>query len=378
MSGYVDIQKQTDGSLKVSNQGVYQISIGNENLEFVRLTMNDPVLTGRQILEAANLFPTEDYMLLMRQASGTLEEINLSETIDVYQRGVEQFFTFKSDRVFYFELNGKRLPWGSKSISESILRYVGEIPPNQSLWQAVRDTADQLINSGDSVDLSKKGLERIYSRAKEWKLNVHGVIITSDNPTIVASEAMRLAGFDPTEDWNLILKVKDQPKKSIAVSDVIDLSAPGIEKLRLMRKEIVNGEKPLGQRIDFALLEKDIAYLNASGLQWETLLDGQRRWLIIRNYLLPKGYNHDKTDIAIDIPLVYPNAALDMFYCNPSLCLKSGTAIAQTESQQAIAGKSFQRWSRHLAPSTRWNPATDSIITQMTVVEESLLREVGE
>ena len=314
----------------------------------------------------------------MRQATGNVEEIGLSETVNVYQQGVEQFIAFEVDRLFYFELNGRRLPWGDKFITENILRILGGIDSNQSLWLTDRSAEDKMLNDADKVNLSKKGLEIIYSKAKSWKLNVHGVVITSDTPTILASEAMIQAGFDPSEDWNLILKVKGQPKKPISTDDEIDLTHSGIEKLRLMRKEIVNGEKPIDLRSEFVLLDKDTKYLNALEVHWETLLDGSRRWLIIKDFQLPNGYNQEKTDIAIDIPPAYPDAALDMFYCNPPLNLKSGAVIAQTNSQQAIAGSSYQRWSRHLAPSTRWNPKVDSVITQMTVVEESLLREVGQ
>ena len=356
----------------------YQVSIADQNLTQQSVCISDPVPTGRQILEASNRFPAENFMLLMRQATGNVEEIGLSETVNVYQQGVEQFIAFEVDRLFYFELNGRRLPWGDKFITENILRILGGIDSNQSLWLTDRSAEDKMLNDADKVNLSKKGLEIIYSKAKSWKLNVHGVVITSDTPTILASVAMIQAGFDPSEDWNLILKVKGQPKKPISTDDEIDLTHSGIEKLRLMRKEIVNGEKPIDLRSEFVLLDKDTKYLNALEVHWETLLDGSRRWLIIKDFQLPNGYNQEKTDIAIDIPPAYPDAALDMFYCNPPLNLKSGAVIAQTNSQQAIAGSSYQRWSRHLAPSTRWNPKVDSVITQMTVVEESLLREVGQ
>lgn len=361
---------------RLANQ--YQIVVANEHLEQEAVCIDDPVLTGRQILEAAGHTPANNYMLLMLQGSGMLEEVNLSETVDVYQRGVEQFIAFESDRIFYVELNGKRYPWGTEHISETALRTLGDIPAEHSLWLEQRKMEDVLLQSGDKVDLSESGLERIYSEKRSWVLNVHGVRITSEQPTILASEAMLAAGFNPAEGWILILKVKGEPKQSITVNDVIDLTKPGIEKLRLTPAEINNGEAAMGLRADFALLEKDAAYLNALGIKWETLIDDRRRWLIIRDYLLPEGYNHEVVDVAIEVPASYPDAAIDMFYCNPPLKLTSGTVIAQTSSHVSISGINYQRWSRHLNGATRWNPMTDSVITQMAVVEESLLREVGE
>ncbi|TON96534.1 prokaryotic E2 family E, partial [Vibrio parahaemolyticus] len=71
--------------------------------------------------------------------------------------------------------------------------------------------------------------------------------------------------------------------KPISVEDVIDLTTPGIEKLRMTPAEIINGEQMLCVKSDFSLLEKDTDYLNKLGFEWETLMDGGRRWLIIRN-----------------------------------------------------------------------------------------------
>ncbi|WP_140386493.1 multiubiquitin domain-containing protein, partial [Vibrio parahaemolyticus] len=287
----------------------YQIRVADKNLEQKKVIVSDPAPTGQQILEAANYFPSNDYILLMKQSTGMLEEVNLSEVVDVYHRGVEQFIAFESDRIFYFELNGRRYPWGSSTISEKALRVVGNISSDQELWLEQRQSADLKLAAESNVDLSASGLEKVYSAKVSWKLNVQGVLIESDEPTIVASDAMVAAGFNPADGWMLFLKVKGEPKKPISVEDVIDLTTPGIEKLRMTPAEIINGEQMLCVKSDFSLLEKDTDYLNKLGFEWETLMDGGRRWLIIRNYTLPNGYNHEKVDMAIDIPAAYPGAA---------------------------------------------------------------------
>lgn len=355
----------------------YKICVSNQDLDPQNIRISDPTPTGRQILEASNYSPVNDYILLMKQDTGMLEEVNLSEVVDVYHRGVEQFIAFESDRVFYFELNGKRYPWGAATISEETLRVIGKIHKKHALWLEQKQTADQLLDTGTKLDLSASGLEKVYSAKRDWKLNVQGVQIASDEPTIVASVAMVAAGFNPADDWLLFLKVKGEPKKPIGVNDVIDLTTPGIEKLRMTPAEIKNGEQAICLKSDFALLDKDTAYLNQLGFLWETQIDKGRRWLIIHNYMLPTGYNHEKVDIAIDIPVAYPGAALDMFYCFPSLRLETGAIIAQTSCHMPIDEKSYQRWSRHLNGKTRWNPLTDSVMTQVAVIEESILREVA-
>ena len=213
---------------------------------------------------------------------------------------------------------------------------------------------------------------------KGWKLNVQGVIITSEAAEISVRDALIEAGFDPDEGWTAILRTKGDPKKPVDMDYVIDLREPGIEKLRLRPDNINNGEAPQSFAREFHLLEKDEAYLNARGFRWETTIEGKRRWLIIRDFPLPPGFNHEKTDLAIDVPNTYPTGAIDMFFCFPALKLANGRVPPNTQSTVTCEEKSFQQWSRHRHGNTRWNPEKDSIITQIALAEDALAKEVAE
>jgi hypothetical protein len=201
------------------------------------------------------------------------------------------------------------------------------------------------------------------------------VVIESRSPMIVAREAIKLAGFDPDTGWTIVLKVAGAPKEVIDLNTVIDLRRPGVEKLRLTPKQIDNGEAQKPRRFDFELLEKDVRHLNVIGARWGTAIDGGRRWLLLRQYPLPPGYTVDATDIAIEVPVSYPGAQLDMFYCHPHLVRRSGQPIPQTETIEAIFGTGFQRWSRH-RPANTWNSAIDCVSTQLALVDAALAREV--
>lgn len=356
----------------------YLIQVLDPNGLGTLVEIDDPVPTGRQILGAAGKTPVENHLLLLFDDKGKLEAVGLDDTVDVYQRGVEQFFAFDSDRLFYVALDGQRFPWGQAQISEDVLRQVGGIAEDLDIWLERRNQTDQLLTDGDCVDLDEPGLEKLYTQLKIWKLNVQGVIVNVEQPTIVVSDALKAAGFNPDKGWILVLKVKGEPKQVIEMSDIIDLRKPGIEKLRLTPAEINNGEATTtpAPAFEFTLLDQDVAYLNHLGLNWETRLVGARRWLIIHNHSLPSGYNCEQVDLAIEIPTAYPDAMLDMFFVHPVLTLAVGGNIPQTECRENILGKVYQRWSRHLNGVTRWNPLTDSVITHLAVVEESLLREV--
>lgn len=209
-------------------------------------------------------------------------------------------------------------------------------------------------------------------RPESWKLNVQGVVIQSPHPAIVVRDALKLAGFDPDAGWIIVLKVTGEKRKEVDVNAKIDLTHPGIEKLRLTPRQINNGEAVTPRRREFALLGKDEAHLERLGITWEAVIDGARRWLILPAYLLPTGYSAAVVDVAIEIPGGYPGAQLDMFYCHPPLALVSGKEIPQTQHNETILGRPFQRWSRH----RDWDCGRDSLATHLALVDESLSREI--
>lgn len=205
-----------------------------------------------------------------------------------------------------------------------------------------------------------------------WKLNVQGVVIEWRRPEITVRDAIKQAGFNPDAPWIIILKIAGQPKKEVDLSFVIDLRIKGTEKLRLTPRQINNGEMAVARRVEFSLLPQDEDHLDRIGLRWETLVDAGRRWLVIRGYPVPPGYRSPATDIAIEVPVSYPGAQLDMFYCHPPLALVSGAEIPQTQASETITGLRFQRWSRH----RQWDAARDTLATHLALVDESLRREV--
>jgi hypothetical protein len=338
-------------------------------------TLSDPNPTGRQILEIFNRFPSDEHILLMLTRDGELETVELGETVNLQEKGPERFFAFLSDRQYNVSIDDRRFPWGESEISGEMLRFIGRTPNNRDLYLEHDDKADELLETSSKVDLSKKGVEHIRSKLRQWKINVQGMIVTFTTPIISAKDALKEAGFDTNKGWNIILKVRGEPKRALEISDEIDLTTPGIEKLRLSPKVINNGEAPTQLRHDFPLLPKDEAYLSQRELNWQTLIDGKRRWLLIKDFPVSNGLSHKLVDIAIDVPATYPQAEIDMFFCYPHLSKSNGSEIAQTSGRTPIYGRQFQQWSRHLNGSTRWNPSTDSVMSHIALIEDASLRE---
>ena len=130
-------------------------------------------------------------------------------------------------------------------------------------------------------------------------------------------------------------------------------------------------------RREFFLPEEDIEYLNATGLDWETIKDGNDNWLIIHNFTIPKGYNVNNATVAVLITASYPMAALDMVYFYPTLLRIDGRLIPATQCMVSIQGREYQRWSRHWTAENPWRCGFDNISSHNSLVQEWLLREVG-
>lgn len=333
----------------------------------------DAVLSGRQIRQAAGLMPASDHMLIMI-GQGTSQSIGLDESVELQNDEPLYFVSFISDRVFTLTINERGFEWGAEEISAADLRKYGGIPADHEL--ILDSKQDRPIEDGDVVRLKGKGVERIRSRPRSWKLKVQDVVLAISTPTIMVRDALVQAGIDPDSGWTAAIKYTDAPREAIDLGGVIDLTRKGIEKLWLRPANIQNGEGMLALKRAFPLRDKDEAYLAQSEFKLETIVEDGRRWAILRDFSLPVGYTDEVADIAVEIPPTYPAAQLDMFYCHPHLALKSGRAIPQTEARQIIEGQSYQRWSRHRQGDTTWNPAKDSIITHLAIIAESLTREV--
>lgn len=356
-------------------RSVNYIEVADTRLAFRPVAISDRTPTGDQILAACDLSPREEYVVLQWLTSGDLEEVRADETVTLKGTEPARFIVAKADRLFRLVLDDRSISWPLKKITAAALRELGKIDPAAYLFLRREEEADELVADDGSVALDDIGVENIYSKREVWKLNVQGVVIESQHPTITVRAALIAAGFDPEQGWIIVLKASDA-KRQVSLEDVIDLRLPGVEKLRLTPREINNGEVDEVLQRDFNLLPTDEAGLDARKLEWETIVDSGRRWLLLPNYGLAAGYTISAATIALEIPPAYPSAEIDMFYCLPHLERTNGQGIPQTEARATIRGQVFQRWSRHRGPGAPWRPHADTILTHLTLVDAAILREV--
>ena len=129
--------------------------------------VNDPVLTGRQLLNLAGKRPVEEHLVYYFTPSGVLEDISLEETVDLRGEGAERFLTFRSDRSFRFELDSRRFDWGAAVISEPTLKKLAGVTAEYNVWLERRAEEDELLERGEVVDLTAPRVERFYTGLDE-------------------------------------------------------------------------------------------------------------------------------------------------------------------------------------------------------------------
>lgn len=351
----------------------HMIEVADQNLQYRKVRLDDDTPTGAQIAAAAGFKPHQLPIVLQVLSTGALEDIRPEEVAELTDE-VNRFIVGESDRKYMFTVDGARFEWPCRHISGHAIRTVANVEPDKRLLFEREDEADLEVEDARFIDLDLPGIERFITRKGVWKLNIQGEVYEFNTPALSVRDAMLKADLNPKLDYQIFLMVKGQPKQPLSLDDVIDLRAPGIEKLRFTQKDVNNGEVALPLRREFQLLSRDEQHLDAVGHHWETRLtvDGAR-WLVIRDYVLPKGYSEQAVQLAINISLGYPLAMLDMFYIYPTVRLASGAMIPQTEGTAQIDNLTFQRWSRHRS----WDPASDNIVTQLAMTEGCLLKEVG-
>lgn len=127
-------------------------------------------------------------------------------------------------------------------------------------------------------------------------------------------------------------------------------------------------------RRQFRLPEADEAHLDGLGRPWESIIDGEVRWLLVHQWSLPAGYTHPAVSVAVRIETGYPETQLDMVYVFPHLARVDRQPINNL-SNQSIGGCDWQRWSRHRTPANPWRPGVDDLSAHLFLVDDWFARE---
>ena len=160
--------KEQEGLVAERHQAEFAIKIAGPELNFQAVCIDDPKPTGSQIVATAGFKPVEQYAVLQWLPTGDLEPLRLNETTDLRERGVERFIIAKTDRAFFFVLEGERQEWLVPFINGITLKRLAEKDAEAfGAFLEREGEPDQEIDDDEMVDLSQEGLETFHLRPVE-------------------------------------------------------------------------------------------------------------------------------------------------------------------------------------------------------------------
>lgn len=119
-------------------------------------------------------------------------------------------------------------------------------------------------------------------------------------------------------------------------------------------------------------MERLLAEIEQLRKRYPTVQVGEyNRWLMITEYLLPHGWNRERTRLLFIIAPEYPHRPPDNFYVDAGLRLAAGNQMPSNYSEgQCPAGGQWGCFSFH---AEVWRPAPeiekgDNIVTFLTAV----------
>ena len=149
-----------------NGDGKFSISVND-----VQLQLDEPVLDGGRILDAAGLRPPQDHVLIQLLLPGT-RSVGLDESIDLRGEGDEAFWAFKSDRIFRFTIDDRGYEWGVAKITEPELRRIAVVAGDRTLV---------LERAGKAIELAADDIIELAGAGTEHLRVVEFVTVTLDN-----------------------------------------------------------------------------------------------------------------------------------------------------------------------------------------------------
>lgn len=355
----IDIEEYVKASKVIPRNCHYKFKVDGKKYKSTK-----DHLTGQEILQIVGKDAREALQIIQKFRFERTEILELGETVDLAVSGVEEFVI-----AYKFVVNNKEFTHSKEWITgQEILQVVGVSPKGSLPVQLFRFGRTEIVELDEKVDLATSGVEKF---TLSFQIKVDKVSYTWNDLTINGQQIFNLIGKSPNQN-NLVQKLKNNQVNPVGLTEEIDLTQKGIEKFVTIPSDATEG---FVKKQTFILPEEDRFYLETLSNEWEAVKDGNNQWLIIRDYVLPKGYNHEKTDVALLIPRTYPTAQIDMMYFSNHLSRKDGKPI-KALSKQNIQNKSWQRWSRHRTPQNPWRRGIDNVSTHIVLVQNLLTKEL--
>lgn len=240
------------------------------------------------------------------------------------------------------------------------------------LYQKLKGGLVTKVEYDQSVHFDKPGIERFTTQkkthtdgeAKKFKIQLDRDVKDAPEKCMTGKQILELFDKTPYSDYQLYIKLKGKNVEKVSYDQVICFDNPGIERFTSQKLKHQDGSEP---KCDFDLMPLDKTFLNSLDLIWETVIEQNLHYVIIRGVQLPFGYNVEKTDIAMRLDQTYPRTQIDMAFFYPKL-LRTDNRTINAVTDFPIEGKTYQQWSRHRAADNPWREGLDNLETHFHFV----------
>jgi Prokaryotic E2 family E len=125
------------------------------------------------------------------------------------------------------------------------------------------------------------------------------------------------------------------------------------------------------------LLPADKEHLDELGLDYEVTSEDGLICVVIKDWQLPSGYEPARVDLLLRLPVGFPDAQPDMYWCDPPVRVAANGAFPPAaDLMENYLGRTWQRFSRHL-PGGAWQSARDNLGSYLALIHRGLAKEVG-
>ncbi len=209
-------------------------------------------------------------------------------------------------------------------------------------------------------------------RCKRYRIRVDKKHFVVSDSALKGREILALVGYQPNE-WLLAQKFPGGRREQIEPDQLVDLREPGIERFETTPKQAQAGSSSSPRRA-FSLPAEDIEFLDSKSEEWEAVVEGQSRGILLPNFPLPPGLAPSHADLLVRVPQQYPVAQLDMYSLAPNVSRVDGKPIPKI-TQETFDGRTWQRWSRHRRPGQEWRVGIDGLATHLVFTQSALEAE---
>ena len=159
-----DVRACVEAGRPPREHGPYRIHLGDAELNFRAAQVEEPVLTGQQILLAAGSQPESEHRVFRVSPGGDLDELPLDQKTDLRTGSVKHFLVFESAGSFSFELDNRTLKWGLPEITCEVLKSLAGVDPDgYRVWCERPGQSDLPLEDNETVRLDGHGPKRFFS-----------------------------------------------------------------------------------------------------------------------------------------------------------------------------------------------------------------------